>query len=449
MQYERRWLAVVAIGLSLFLSALDATIVALALPSIAHQLQLSDSLVSAVTLSYAIPLTVLILPSGDLASRFRVLPTFLVAVLGFGLGSLTCGLAPNFALLLVGRVIQGCFAALLATQGIAVAAAVVSPGERGRAKGIVGALAPLGGVAGPGIGGLLLANFGWSAIFFVNVPICLLAALLGIFSLRGVRLGDRRSGSAYRQMGGLLRRSQFLWGLLAFFCSVTVAGALYYLLPFDLSGVQHIAPSLAGVVLLCVPLGMGVMGILGGSLTDRYGAKPFILTGSGVLLVGLLMLTLIIQAPTTALNLAWRLLLIGIGIGLFTGPNQTLLMSVGALETMGAASALSNLGARIGSVCGPLALGLIWTFLASFSAQMGIGILVVDGFAVLNLLFAWLGWQYRGDHAASLQRKSLKPRARGDPMQKLFEEGERTMELKIVHPFASRAKGFQEFVVDV
>jgi len=93
MQYERRWLAVVAIGLSLFLSALDATIVALALPSIAHQLQLSDSLVSAVTLSYAIPLTVLILPSGDLASRFRVLPTFLVAVLGFGLGSLTCGRA--------------------------------------------------------------------------------------------------------------------------------------------------------------------------------------------------------------------------------------------------------------------------------------------------------------------------------------------------------------------
>jgi MFS family permease len=134
--------------------------------------------------------------------------------------------------------------------------------------GIIGALAPLGGVAGPGIGGLLLASFGWSAVFFVNVPVCLLAALLGIFSLRGVRLGDRRSASAYRHMLGLLRRPQFLWGLLAFFCSVTVAGALYYLLPFDISNVQHIAPSLAGVILLCVPLGMGVMGLLG-SLPDR------------------------------------------------------------------------------------------------------------------------------------------------------------------------------------
>jgi MFS family permease len=390
MQYERRWLAVSAIGLSLFLSALDATIVALALPPIAHHFQLSDSLASAVTLSYAIPLTVLILPSGDLIGRFRVLPTFLVAVLGFGLGSIICGLASSFPLLLVGRVVQGCFGAVIATQGIAVAAAVVSPGERGRAMGIVGALAPLGGVAGPGIGGLLLANFGWSAVFFVNVPFCLLAALLGLFSLRGVRLGGRQSGGAYRQMAGLLRRPSFLWGLLAFFWSVSVGGALYYLLPFDLSGVQHIVPSLAGLILLCVPLGMGVMGILGGYLTDRYGAKPFILTGSGLLLVGLLLLTLVAQSHTSELDLAWRLLLIGMGMGLFSGPNLTLIMSAGTRETMGAASALSNLVSRLGSVFGPLALGITWTFLASFSAQIGVGILVIDGFAVLNLLFAWL-----------------------------------------------------------
>ncbi|TMD44871.1 MAG: MFS transporter [Chloroflexi bacterium] len=389
MQYERRWLAVVALGLSLFLSALDATIVALALPPIAQHFQLSDSLASAVTLSYAIPLTVLILPAGDLVSRFRTLPTFLISVVGFGLGSLICGLAPNFALLVAGRVMQGCFGAVIGTQAIAVAAAVVSPGERGRAMGLVGALAPLGGVAGPGIGGLLLARFGWSSIFFVNVPFCLLAALLGIFSLRGVRLGDRQF-SAYYQMAGLLRRPPFLWGLLAFFSSVTVAGALYYLLPFDLSAVQRIAPAHAGVILLCVPLGMGIMGILSGYLTDRYGARLFMLTGSGLLLIGLIALTLIVQSPTAELDLAWRLLLVGIGIGLFTSPNQTRLMSVGAREAMGAASALSNLVSRLGSVCGPLGVGLVWTFLASFSAQMGVGMLIIDGFAVLNLLFAWV-----------------------------------------------------------
>ncbi len=406
MQNERRWLAVTAIGLSIFLSALDATIVALALPPIAQHFQLSDSQVAAVTLSYTIPLTLLILPSGDLASRFRALPLFLIAVLGFGLGSVACGLAPNFALLLVGRVVQGCFGALIATQGIAVAAAVVAPSERGRAMGFIGALAPLGGVAGPGVGGLLLAGFGWSSIFFVNVPACLLAALLGLFGLRGVRLGHRGSG-AYRHMGGLLRRPPFLWGVLAFFCSVTVGTALYYLLPFDMNTVQHTAPSLAGLILLCMPLGMGVMGFVGGYLTDRYGAKPFILAGSGLLLVGMLMLSLIVQSPTSALDLAWRLLLIGMGIGLFTGPNQTLVMSAGVRETMGAVSALSNLASRLGSVCGPLVLGITWTFLASFSTQMFVGVLITDGFAVLNLLFAWLSIQKRSQSLAAPETASL------------------------------------------
>ena len=270
--------------------------------------------------------------------------------------------------------------------------------------GIIGALAPLGSIAGPGIGGLLLASFGWSAIFFVNIPMCLLASLLGIFSLRGMRLRDQRSGSAYRQMAGLLRRPQFLWGLLAFFWSVSVGGALYYLLPFNLSNVQHVAPPVAGGILLCVPLGMGVLGPLGGYLTDRYGAKPFILAGSGLLAVGLIMLSLVVQHPASVFDLALRLLLVGMGMGLFNGPNQTLLMSVGTRETVGAASALSNLGSRLGSICGPLAVGLAWTFLASFSAQMGVGMLIIGSFAVLNLLFAAFSVQRRSQHLpASLE----------------------------------------------
>jgi len=104
---------------------------------------------------------------------------------------------------------------------------------------------------------------------------------------------------------------------------------------------------------------------------------------------------LIVQSPTAELDLAWRLLLSGIGIGLFTSPNQTRLMSAGARGTMGAASALSNLVSRLGTVCGPLGVGLVWTFLASFSTQMIVGILLVDGFALLNLLFAWLTVQSR------------------------------------------------------
>src|SRR5947209_10978941 len=171
MPYKRRWWAVAAVGLSIFLSALDATIVALALPSMAHWFQLSESLTSLVILSYTIPLTALILPCGALIGRFRPLPTFLVAVLGFGLGSIMCGLATNFPLLILGRVIQGSFGALIGTQGLALSAAIVAPHERGRAMGLIGSLAPLGGISGPGIDGLLLENLSWPDVLFVNGPI--------------------------------------------------------------------------------------------------------------------------------------------------------------------------------------------------------------------------------------------------------------------------------------
>jgi MFS family permease len=357
-----------------------------------HWFQLSESLTSLIILSYTIPLTALILPCGALVGRFRPLPLFLAAVLGFGLGSVICGVATSFPLLLLGRVIQGAFGALIGTQGLALAAAVVAPTERGRAMGIIGSLAPLGGIAGPGIGGQLLAHWNWPVIFFVNVPICGLAALLGLFSLRNVILGEQRSGDGegFRQMILLLQHAPFFWGLLGFLSNVTIAGALYYLLPFDLSGIQQLAPSTAGLVLLCVPLGMGVVGLLAGYLTDRYGARPFTLAGSGLVLIALLLISLVLAHSSSVLDLTWRLLLVGIGMGLFNGPNQTLLMSVGTRATMGAASALSNLSARLGSVFGPVLLSVTWSFLPTSALRMSIGGDVCVTLAALSVLCAWL-----------------------------------------------------------
>src|SRR5207247_901709 len=337
-QDRRKWVAIVAVGLSLFLSALDATIVALALPPIASRFQLSDSIAAAITLAYAIPLTLLVLPSGALVSRFRALPTFLVSILGFVLGSVACGLAPNFLVLLTGRIVQGSFAALIATQGVALAAAVVLPKERGRAMGIVGTVAPLGGVAGPGIGGLLLANFGWSSIFFVNVPVGLLASLLGFLSLRGVTLG-----------------------------------------------------------------------ITGGYLSDRYHAKPFMLAGSGLLLIGSLALSLVVSSTTSWMDLAWRLLLVGMGIGLFSSPTMTLIVGVGR-DMMAAASTASNLVARLGTVFGPIVMGITWTIVTSLSTQMVAGIILVDILASATLIFTYLS-------ASWLDRNPDRPQVQtGTPM---------------------------------
>jgi MFS family permease len=387
--YERRWIAVVALGLSLFLSALDATIVALALPPIGSHFRLSDSLVSTVTLSYAIPLTLFILPSGARVNRFRSLPLFLASVIGFGAGSVLCALAPSFVILLAGRVVQGSFAAVIGTQGFALVAAVVSDKERGKAMGVIGTIAPLGGVAGPGIGGLLLTSFGWSSIFFVNVPVIVVASVLGIYSLRGVSIWKHgRAGNPLGQMGRLLRIPQFSFGLLAFFFSVAVGVALYYLLPFDLSGVQHFPTAVSGAVFLTVPLGMMVMGMVGGYLTDIYRPRRLILIGSGLALFGAFMVSMAVTTRTSELDIAWRLFLLGAGMGLFSSPNSTAIMSSGGREMMGAAGALVNLSARLGTVFSPLVMGITWSLLATFSAQMTVGMVIVDVLALATFIFA-------------------------------------------------------------
>src|SRR5207247_4810285 len=148
--------------------------------------------------------------------------------------------------------------------------------------------------------------------------------------------------NVYHQMAGLLHRPQFLLALIAFFSSVSASVALYYLLPFDLSDIQHIDPALSGLVLLCVPLGMMTMGITGGYLSDGYHTKPFMLAGSGLLLIGSLALSLVVSSTTSWMALAWRLFLVGMGIGLFSSPTITLIM-VFELAMVPAASTASNL----------------------------------------------------------------------------------------------------------
>src|SRR5215471_6474144 len=103
--HERRWIAVSALGLSLFMSALDGTIVALALPQIVGSLGLTENLAIVVFLAYTIPLTLLVLPAGAILNRLPTFPTFVVSVFGFVFGSLLCALSPNFLSLVLGRMV--------------------------------------------------------------------------------------------------------------------------------------------------------------------------------------------------------------------------------------------------------------------------------------------------------------------------------------------------------
>jgi MFS family permease len=406
MYHKYRWWAVIALGLSLFIVTIDMTIVSLALPVIARGFHLSDSMASAVSLSYTVPMTLALLPVGLVLHRLRPLPTFLISVLGFGVGSLISGLSLALWMLLVGRIIQGIFGAVIFTQGIAVAAAIVKPSERGRAMGLLLTLGPLGDMIGPTLGGLLLSHWHWPVIFFVNLPICLLVSLLALFSLRHVTMTEDRPSEKQKAnnglgwMGTLFHNGTFLRALLALLCCTTIMSGVYYLVPFNMNSVQRFVPAIAGVILFSLPLGLAVMGPVGGYLADRYGVKLPMLSGLALMIIGLTTLTLIVGLPTAGVNMAWRLFLTGCGAGLFFGPNRTLLMSTGTRETMGAASALSNIGQNIGIVCGPLLVSITWSLLVNPSAKMVGGMLLLIVFCGIGLLLTWLAT--RDNHTPTL-----------------------------------------------
>src|SRR5438094_2868959 len=113
------------------------------------------------------------------------------------------------------------------------------------------------------------------------------------------------------------------------------------------------------------------------------------LAGSGLLLIGSLALSLAVSSPTSWTDLAWRLLLVGMGIGLFSSRTMTVIMGVGR-DMMAAASTVSNLTARLGTVFGPLIMGITWTIVTSLSTQIVAGIILVDILASATLIFAYL-----------------------------------------------------------
>ena len=157
-----------------FMSTLDSSIVNIALPTIRRELQAGDS-VEWIVLCYLLTTTSTLLIMGKLSDWVGRRQMYIAGFCVFVLGSLLCGLAWNLWTLVAFRVVQGLGASMIYAIGPAIIGDAFSPKERGQALGLMGSIVAAGSSAGPVIGGLLLGKFGWSSIFFVNVPIGLLA----------------------------------------------------------------------------------------------------------------------------------------------------------------------------------------------------------------------------------------------------------------------------------
>ncbi len=176
----RPWAALWSMVLGFFMILVDTTIVSVANPSIMQGLETTMVATlwatSAYLLAYAVPLLI----TGRLGDRFGTRRIYLLGLTVFTLSSLACGLAESIEVLILARVAQGLGASLMTPQTMAVITRIFPPRERGSAMAVWGVTAGVATLVGPILGGFLLDGLGWEWIFFINVPVGIVAFVLAM-----------------------------------------------------------------------------------------------------------------------------------------------------------------------------------------------------------------------------------------------------------------------------
>ncbi|MEU8983954.1 MFS transporter [Streptomyces sp. NPDC058251] len=209
------WFTLITVAVGVMMVALDGTIVAIANPAIQKDLGASFADVQWITNGYFLALAVTLITAGKLGDRFGHRQTFLIGVVGFAAASGAIGLSDSIALVVTFRVFQGLFGALLMPAALGLLRATFPAEKLNMAIGIWGMVIGASTAGGPILGGLLVQHVSWQSVFFINVPVGVLALVLGVLILT-----DHRAENAPRSFDllgiGLLSGAMFclVWALI-------------------------------------------------------------------------------------------------------------------------------------------------------------------------------------------------------------------------------------------
>jgi MFS family permease len=289
---------------------------------------------------------------GDTVGHGRVFQAGAVV----GLASyVVCGLAPSFALLVAGRILQGVGAGLVYGTAPGIVTLASSPAARGRAVGFFNAAVGLASTLGPLVAGALVDAFGWRSVFLVRVPLGLVLVASAVAALpsrpvvptaRLIREGEK------------VGTRVIVACLLAFVANAGIF-AIWLLAPFYLVGVRGLTTPVAGAVFMLTPLAMTAAAPLAGRLADQLGTRGLVVAGLVLEAAGLWAIgTAGAQTPIPALAFAFAAT--GFGLGLFQVPNMTLVMTSFGARRQGTAGGLIFFARTLGIVAGVLALAQVF-----------------------------------------------------------------------------------------
>ncbi len=402
-----------AILLALFLGALDQTIVAVALPTIVTDLG-GQSLLTWTISIYLLTSTITVPFYGKLSDLYGRKPMLMIGITLFLIGSALSGLSQDMTQLIIFRGVQGLGAGALFPISLAVIGDLFSPAERGKYQGLFGAVFGIAAILGPLLGGFLTENWSWHLIFFINIPIGLVALVVIARLLPTVKRPDASHNFDYLggavftvavsafligltnkqsnawdtfAVGGLILIGLALWVVFVliearakepivplglwkdrtyassivatFLVSVGFFGAAVFL-PQWFQFVQGATPTNSGLYTLALLAGMIMSSVGSGILVSKTGRyKPIIMAGLAVMTVGLFLMSNI-QADTPLPVLWVWMFITGIGIGPTLAVFTIVVQNAVPIRALGVATSNLTFFRQVGGSVGLAALGTVF-----------------------------------------------------------------------------------------
>jgi EmrB/QacA subfamily drug resistance transporter len=402
-----------ALMLGMFLAALDQTIVSTALPTIVGDLGGLEHLSWVVT-SYLLATTASTPLYGKLGDMYGRKPVFLAAILIFLAGSMLSGLSRSMGELIGFRALQGIGAGGLMVGAQAIIADIVPPRERGRYMGVIGSVFAVASVAGPLLGGFLVEAISWRWVFYVNMPIGVLAVLVVVFRLHldvptqrhaidytGAALltagvsalilvttwgGSEYAWSSPMVVGlagaGVALIAAFVWQerraaepiipltlfgspvfrvatSLGFLIGLAMFGAIIFI-PLFLQLVYGVSPTSSGLRMLPLMAGLLTASIVSGRVISRIGRyKAFPVAGTAITAVGMLLLSRL-EVDTAPWLASVYMLVLGVGIGLVMQVLVLVVQNDAPAGDIGVATSTATFFRSMGGSLGVALLGAIF-----------------------------------------------------------------------------------------
>ncbi len=211
--YQQRWWTLTAISISLLVIVLDTTIMNVALPTIQKQLGATSSQLQWMVIGYTMMLGALLLTTGSLGDRIGRGKTLRAGLIVFGISSVCAFLSTTPTQLIIWRIFMGAGAALIMPSTLSTITNVFPQKERGQAIGVWAGLSAFGIALGPIIGGFLVQHFNWNSIFMINIPIVIIALILGWFFVPNTRDNQPRKLDIIGNLLSLTGLALLIYGL--------------------------------------------------------------------------------------------------------------------------------------------------------------------------------------------------------------------------------------------